>query len=111
PDPEPPQRILVVGWSALAPRVIRELDEFLAPGSSITVVVDPGIVDPAALQAPPDLANTRVEVRPLTGGPELLGDLLGDDAYHQGILLGYRQGISPDDADAHTLLTLMALRR
>ncbi len=111
PDPEPPQRILLVGWSALAPRALRELDELLSPGSRITVVVDPELADPAEAEGDLGLANSTLEVRPLTGGPEFLGDLLGDAAYDQGILLGYRRGISPDDADARTLLTLMALRR
>jgi len=52
-----------------------------------------------------------VEVQTLSGGPEQLSALLGDAGYEQGILLGYREGISPGDADARTLLTLMALRR
>jgi Trk K+ transport system NAD-binding subunit len=111
PDPEPPQRILLVGWSPLARRVIRELDEFLAPGSRLTVVVDPTLADPADARADLGLANSTVEVQALSGGPEHLGEFLGDAGYEQGILLGYREGISPDDADARTLLTLMALRR
>src|SRR5204862_1457602 len=49
PDPEPPQRILIVGWSGLAPVVVRELDEFLPPGSTLTVVVDPLIADPESV--------------------------------------------------------------
>ncbi|MCA1727138.1 MAG: hypothetical protein LC722_05665 [Actinobacteria bacterium] len=76
PDPEPPQRILMIGWSQLAPQAIRELDEFLAPGSNLTVVVDPELVDPK--EAGQDLGLAR---------------------------------ISPGDADARTLLTLMALRK
>ena len=47
----------------------------------------------------------------MSGGPELLGDLLGDEGFNQGILLGYRTGLSASDADARTLLTLMALRK
>jgi Trk K+ transport system NAD-binding subunit len=111
PDPEPPQHILLVGWSSLAPRVIQEMDDFLSPGSRITIVVDPELADPQAVGGTPDLVNSITEVRALSGGPELLGELLGDEAYDQGILLGYREGISSGDADARTLLTLMALRR
>lgn len=111
PDAEPPQRMLVAGWSALAPRVIRELDEFLPPGSALTVIVDPTLADPADASVDLDLANTTIEVRTLAGGPQLLGEVVAEDAYDQGILLGYRDAISPEDADARTLLTLMALRR
>lgn len=111
PDPEPPQRILFVGWSPLAPHVIRELDEFLSPGSQMTVVVDPTLIDPAEARIELDLVNSTVDVRAMTGGAELLGELLGGEQYDQGILLGYRRGLSPGDADARTLLTLMALRQ
>jgi hypothetical protein len=112
PDPEPPQRILLVGWSGLAGRVIKELDDFMSAGSELVVVIDPNLVDPTRVSGSElGLRNTTVEVRSATGGPELLGDLLGEESYHQGILLGYRQGITPSDADARTLLTLMALRK
>ena len=116
PDPELPQRMLVVGWSSLAPRVIQELDEFLPADSRLSVLVDPELVDPSAVAhilagEGLGLVNSTATVRALSGGPELLGEILGDEAYDQGILLGYREGISPGDADARTLLTLMALRR
>ncbi|MFN2544199.1 MAG: hypothetical protein ABR600_06460 [Actinomycetota bacterium] len=111
PDPELPKHVLLVGWSGLAPRVIRELDEFLAPGSRFTVVVDPELISTSDVQIEDELRNSTVDVRPLSGGPERLGELLGDEEYDQGILLGYRHGISHGDADARTLLTLMALRK
>ncbi len=111
PDPEPPQHILMVGWSSLAPRVIKEVDEFLARGSMVTVVVDPALTDPAVAERDLGLVNSAIQVKGLSGGPEFLGDLLGNATYDQAILLGYRQGISPADADARTMLTLMALRR
>jgi hypothetical protein len=113
PDPEPPQRILIVGWSGLAPVVIRELDEFLPAGSSLTVIVDPQIADPESVEAllGTGITNSTAEVRALASGPEYLGDVLGDESFDQAILLGYRAGMSAGDADARTLLTLMALRR
>ncbi|HEY7282761.1 MAG TPA: hypothetical protein VID47_14340 [Actinomycetota bacterium] len=111
PDPEPPQRILMVGWSALAPRVLQELDDFLSPGSRFTVVVDPALVDPVDTAIDLNLVNSTFDVQWLGGGPELLGDLLGEETFDQGILLGYRRGMTPEDADARTLLTLMALRK
>jgi hypothetical protein len=111
PDPEPPQRILMVGWSPLAPRVIQELDEFLSPGSRITAVVDPTLVDPVDTAVELSLLNSTVEIQAQHGGPELLGDLLGEQEFDQGILLGYRKGMTAADADARTLLTLLALRR
>jgi hypothetical protein len=57
------------------------------------------------------LTNSIAEARGLASGPEFLGDVLGDAGYDQAILLGYRSGMSAGDADARTLLTLMALRQ
>lgn len=111
PDPEPPQHILLVGWSSLAPRVMKELDEFLTPGSEITVLVDPSLASPKKTEVSKGLVNSKVEIRLMEGGPELLHEVLGESRYEQGILLGYREGIAAGDADARTLLTLMALRQ
>jgi len=111
PDPEPPQRILMVGWSPLAPRVLQELDDFLTPGSRLSIVVDPTLIDPVDIPLDLNLVNSTFQVQAMTGGVELLGELLGEDRFDQGILLGYRKGIAPADADARTLLTLMALRQ
>ncbi|MEA2434825.1 MAG: hypothetical protein QOG54_2282 [Actinomycetota bacterium] len=111
PDPEPAQHILLVGWSNLAPRVLQELDEFMPAGSRVTIVVDPSLTDPDPARSITGLVNSTVDVVTLEGGPELLGDLLGEEIYDQGILLGYREGIPIGDADARTLLTLMALRQ
>ena len=93
--------------------VIRELDEFLTAGSALTIVVDPEIADPGWVEGSlaDGLTNSTAEVRALASGPEYLSDVLGDEAYDQAILLGYRPGMSHGDADARTLLTLMALRR
>ncbi|MDQ3877896.1 MAG: hypothetical protein M3290_06055 [Actinomycetota bacterium] len=109
-DDAPPQRVLMVGWSNLAPRVLKELDEFLPAGSRVDVIVDPEFVDPEAARGQHRTVNATVEIQSFSGGPERLGDLLGDTDYAQAVLLGYREGISADDADARTLLTLMALR-
>lgn len=106
-----PLKVLMVGWSNLAPRVLEELDEFLPKGSRVDVVVDPEFVDPEAARQQHETVNATVEIRTFSGGPERLGELLGDTDYAQAVLLGYREGISPDDADARTLLTLMALRK
>ncbi len=116
PDPEPAQHILVVGWSHLAPVVIRELDDFLTDGSRITLVIDgrfvpSGVAEASSLAAEANLVHTTIDVRTSDGGPEAIGDLLGDEAYAQAILLGYRRGMSAANADAETLLTLMGLRR
>ena len=110
-EAEPPQRLLLVGWSALAPRVIAEIDEFVTEGSTMDVVFDTDLV-PAF-----DLASAarteRLDLRPLptTGGPSHLRELVGGNGYDQVVVIGYRQALGPSDADARTLVTLLAVRQ
>jgi hypothetical protein len=72
--------------------------------------VDPDLVDPAEL-VEPDLERLRVHFEVERGDlDELTASVRGRSVDHV-IILGYRSGISPADADARTLLTLLLLRR
>ncbi|MBX3283804.1 MAG: hypothetical protein KF703_00525 [Actinobacteria bacterium] len=104
-----PLQVLVIGWSTLAPRVLTELDEFLVPGSTIEVLVDPALVDPAALEPPvPETVNAPVRIEALRGGPEALLERQ-DGSVDQVIVLGYRDRLAAGEADARTMLTLLAI--
>jgi ion channel POLLUX/CASTOR len=104
-----PLRVLIVGWSGFGPTVVKELDEFLAPGSLIEVSVDPSLADPHELDQTV-LANATLRVSFLEGGPEELDHLRGRRPFDQVIVLGYRDKLTVDDADSRTLLTLLTLR-
>jgi ion channel POLLUX/CASTOR len=107
---EPPQRIALVGWSALGADVVRELDEFLGQGSVIDLMVDRKhfAVDEVVL---PDLEHCSVQVHALASGPEAMLDVIADRDYDQAIVLGYRHRLKASQADARTLLTLLALHK
>jgi Trk K+ transport system NAD-binding subunit len=105
-----PGHIVVIGWSAFGAKVLRELDEFLAPGSRIDVLIDRDLADGVAIAATP-LQRTQLDVRDGDGGPGDLLPLLEGPPPHQIIVLGYRDTLSIDDADARTLLTLITLRQ
>jgi hypothetical protein len=106
-----PQRLLVVGWSTLGAAILRELDQFLAPGSSVDLLVDPALVDPCEpVPALPDTRHASFDLRASAEGPE---ELLGRDVadYDQVIVVGYRDVVSVGEADARTLLTLLTLEK
>jgi hypothetical protein len=105
------RRMVVVGWSALGPRVIAELDEFLDANTTIEVLVDPSMVDIAAVRAETTTQNVVVEVGELSGGPEAIATHAARLAFNEVIVLGYRDALTPDQADARTLLTLLAFRQ
>lgn len=104
------RRIVVSGWSDLGPRVITELDEFMGRETVVEVVVDPELIDPAAVRASVQVRNVTVEVSVLEGGPEVVASHAARISFHEVILLGYRD-IPVDEADARTLLTLLAFRQ
>ena len=102
-------RVLVVGWSALGPRVLEELDEFVMPDTVIEVVADPRLVDVPAIEASVQLRNAELKVHPMpSGGPERIAELALDGPVTEVIVIGYRDHLDVDDADARTLLSLMA---
>lgn len=107
-DVRRPVRVLIVGWSHFGERVLSEIDEFLLPSSQIHVLVDRDLVVTTDVSSA-DLQNATLTVSGGGGGPE---DLLSlrTDQFDQVVLLAYRDALSPSDADARTLLSLLALR-
>jgi Trk K+ transport system NAD-binding subunit len=100
--------VVLVGWSSFGRKVLRELDEFLPPHSKVTVVVDGDLVAPGELE---DVAleHAALTVNVGDGGPDDFHALV-DGKPKRVIVLGYRDALSVDDADARTLVTLLALR-
>lgn len=111
---EPPlelkvERTLVIGWNAMAPLVLRELDRYVASGSEVRVLFDPartGMAPRAA--AVENMAIDLVEMDTIDG--RLLAAEIGRSAYDQVIILCYRTG-DIAESDARTLLTLLQVRQ
>ena len=108
---ETPRRIVIVGWSALGPRVIAELDEFLDARTTIELMLDPELVDADLVRSQLTTQNVTLEVSELGGGPEVIAAHAARRSFHEVIVLGYRQAMSDDEADARTLLTLLAFNQ
>ncbi len=105
------RRMVLVGWSELGPRVVSELDEFLGPDTVIDIVVDPDWVDVDEVRAAIVTNNITVDVSTHRGGPEEIAAHAARTAFHEVIVLGRRAGVTSEQADATTLLTLMAFSR
>jgi ion channel POLLUX/CASTOR len=112
--PPPPaerlERLLVVGWSFIGPVVLRELDEFAPPGSEVDVLLDPDLVDDKEIPDL-DLARLRTTFHPTGGDLDELSNSVRGRSYDKVIILDYRGGISPAEADARALLTLLILQQ
>ncbi len=105
------RRIVIAGWSSLGPRVIAELDEFMDQRTVVEVMLDPDLVDVSAIRGELATRNVGLEISELVGGPELVAAHAARRSFHEVIVLGYRGVLSDDEADARTLLTLLAFNQ
>jgi hypothetical protein len=111
-DAEPrARRIILVGWSSLGPRVVSELDDFLGPETTLEIVVDPEVADVDDVRQSVSTDTIAVEVHEMTGRPEEIADAVAHRSFDEVIVLGRRDGVSTEEADAHTLLTLLAFNQ
>jgi hypothetical protein len=100
---------MVIGWNRIAPGLLSKLDPLLAPGSSVTVLCDSDLVGAAEIVVP-RLEHLTVDVATVAE-PELeVVSALADRSCSAIAVLAH-QGVAPNDADAITLATLMAVRR
>jgi voltage-gated potassium channel Kch len=108
--PNMPERALILGWNWRAPAVIDVLDNYVAPGSSVTVVA----IDPDG-----EVARACASLHPVRQTLEFHGgdttdrstlDALAIETYQHVILLCYCDNLSAQDADARTIVTLLHLR-
>lgn len=110
PRPPKPERTLVLGWNHNVPLMLRELNEYVAGGSDVTVVA--GIAEVAKLLEAQQaelghLALTFIEGD--TNDRKLIDDLQVW-TYDHILTVAYSDGMSPAQADAQTLITLLHLR-
>ena len=105
------RRIIIVGWSELGPRVLTELDEFLGAHTTVQILVDPDRVNIDDVRAAVNVQHVVIEVDELAGGPESVAEHAARNAFHEVIVLGYRNDLTIEEADARTLLTLLAFAR
>ncbi len=110
PGVHPPQRILILGWNQRVPFIIQQLDAYVPPESTLTVVAD---VDEATARAACQcerLVNQTVTFRRGDTTDRQQLDRLAVTSYHHVLVLSYDGTLPPQEADARTLITLLHLR-
>lgn len=104
-----PEHSLILGWNWRAPAIARELDNYVAPGSSIMVLAD---IDEEAAgldRVRAELKNQMLAFQPgRTTDRRTLEDLHIEQYQH--VILLCSDSLEPQEADAHTLITLLHLR-
>lgn len=110
PAPATPERALILGWNDRAPAIINELDNYVAPGSFVMLVADFAEGETALAERCGTLRNQTVEFRFGDTTDRRLLDALDIAGYDHIITLSYSGLMTPQQADARTLITLLHLR-
>lgn len=102
--PRSPERILLLGWNRKVPMIINELDSYAAPGSQLTLATETGEPDDAST------LNIRIVVRHGDITDRSFLDSLDLNRCDHVIIQSCSEDLSPQQADARTLVTLLHLR-
>ena len=99
-----PTQALMIGWNDRAPIVVRELDRYASPGSTLTVLTAYGEPDLPAFQ---NLAVTVVKAS--TTSRSVLEEHVGANL-DQIVVLCYDRDLDVQTADSRTLVSLLHVR-
>ena len=105
-----PERTLILGWNKRAPIVINELDRYVAPGSQTLVVADAPDIQETLDCDCGQLINQSVSFQSGNTTDRRTLDGLEIATFQHVILLSYASLPDVQQADAHTLVTLLHLR-
>ena len=104
-----PERALILGWNLSGAIIIRELDNYVAKGSQVTVVSDIEDLEHQILLDSGKLVNQKITVQTGDIRDRSLLEKLEAAEYDHVIVLAYSH-LEPQEADAITLVTLLHLR-
>ncbi|MDX2304325.1 MAG: hypothetical protein NW226_16085 [Microscillaceae bacterium] len=105
-----PRNILILGWNAEGVTIIRELDHYVTEGSQVCIMathIAQIQQELKSLDSPKNL-TIRFEEGDITNRKTL--NSLHIPSFGQVLILSYSEHMSVQEADAHTLVTLMHLR-
>ncbi len=102
-----PERTLICGWNERVPIILRELDDYVAPGSEAVVIADRQGID----QRLAEFQFQKLRVRFLAGDTSSRKALVEAEcmSYDNIIVMSY-EDTDIQEADAITLMTLVQLR-
>jgi len=104
---------LIIGWNAKAPILIREYDEYVLEGSSVTVMLRSAAPDVAEAIRQLDEDTDNISIRLLEQDPMEFDNLVGvDPANLNNIIILSRSGdnVDSETTDSETLMILLLLR-
>lgn len=105
------ERILLLGWNERAAIIIQEMDHYVGPNSYMKVVSHYDYVQDTINQISVSLKNISVEFQHDDTTSRSVIDGLDITSFDSIQLLSYKDEMELEDADAHTLISLLHIRR
>lgn len=105
-----PEKTLLLGWSSRAPIIARELDNYVAEGSLLTVIADAQGIDESVAALQPSLRRQTLDFRRGDSSDRATLEAIDPEQYQHIIVLCYADDLPVQKADAKTLVTLLHLR-
>ena len=102
-----PSRIIMLGWNWRAPIIIRELSNYLRPGSYLRLIADESLCKPTL---PSGLSNLQVEYAAGNTTDRIILENLSFEEYDHILILSYSDSMEAQEADSNTLMTLLHIR-
>jgi voltage-gated potassium channel Kch len=103
-----PERTLILGWNARGQNILRELDEYVTPGSETMVVADTAGVRDQVMAV--SFKNQTITFQSSDTTDRRTLEALDIPTFQHIIVLSYADALDPQQADARTLITLLHLR-
>ncbi|MFI6601445.1 potassium transporter TrkA [Nonomuraea sp. NPDC050536] len=108
-QPAPPERTLLVGWNSRAPKIVAEIDQYVAPGSTLNIAAG-SIEDGDHLERlTVGLRNLAVNVKECDTTARFTLEALDPGVFDHIIVLADDR-LDAQHADSRTLVTLLHLR-
>lgn len=104
-----PERTLILGWNEKALAIVRELDNYVAPGSELIAVCQREGSREQLLQLTHSLAKMKVRFSDNDITNRAVLEALNPETFDHIILMSYSH-LPIQEADAQTLITLLHLR-
>ncbi|MFB9991296.1 potassium transporter TrkA [Deinococcus oregonensis] len=110
PRPQQPEHTLVLGWNERIRTVISELDQYVAPGSSLTVVTNLPEAEEELGEIRPTLTHQSLTLSAGDATDRRILEALDPGRYDHIITLSSSDAPDIQQADGRTLVTLLHLR-
>jgi len=110
PKPRGPERSLILGWNSRVPLIIGELDQYVSENSDVTVLCARPEAESILAKETAGLERQRVNFICGDHSSREMLESISVHAFHHIIVVGDGEGVTFEQTDATTLLTLLHLR-